>query len=116
LTINVDVAIVIYEVVVGELCWENDMLSTYQAVLRGEVLEWLGDKPQNLTPERAIPVYVTILKDEPPLVITERGLRMAAALEQLAHIQTTFSSLDPLQWERDLRQEHGYRSLPCSIR
>ena len=85
------------------------MLSTYQAVLRGEVLEWIADKPPNLASERAIPVYVTILEEATPLLMTERGLRMAAALEQLAQIQTTFTSLDPLQWERELRQE---RQLP----
>ena len=81
------------------------MLSTYQAVLRGEVLEWLADKPQNLASERAIPVYVTILEERPTLLMTERGLRMAAALEQLAQMQNTFASLDPLQWEREVRQE-----------
>ncbi len=81
------------------------MLSTYQAVFRGEVLEWLADKPQNLAPERAIPVYVTILEERMPLLMPERGLGMAAALEQLAQIQTAFASLDPLQWEREMRQE-----------
>jgi hypothetical protein len=83
------------------------MLSTYQAVLRGEVLEWLVDKPQNLTPDHAIPVYVTILEEGTPLLMTERGLRMAAALERLAQMQAAFASLDPLQWEREVRQERG---------
>jgi hypothetical protein len=86
------------------------MLNTYQAVLRGEVLEWLTDKPQNLGPERAVPVYVTILEEEvPPVVLTERGLRMAAALEELAQINTAFAALDALHWEREVRQE---RALP----
>jgi hypothetical protein len=86
------------------------MLSTYQAILRGEVVEWLADKPDNLTPDRAVAVYVTILEEAPPLLLmTERGLRMAAALEQLAQMQGAIASLDPLQWERELRQE---RELP----
>jgi len=81
------------------------MLSTYQAVLRGEVLEWLADKPQNLAPERAVPVYVTILEEEAPVTMPERGLRMAAALEQLAQMQGVFASLDAGQWEREVRQD-----------
>jgi len=85
------------------------MLSTYQAVLRGKVLEWLNDKPQNLAPERAIPVYVTILEEGTPPLMAERGLRMVAALEQLVQMQSAFAALDPLQWEREVRQE---RPLP----
>jgi hypothetical protein len=85
------------------------MLTTYQAILRGEVLEWLADKPQNLAPERPIPVHVTILEEATQVILNERGLRMAAALEQLAQIHTVLASLDPVQWERELRQE---RQLP----
>ncbi len=85
------------------------MLSTYKAILRGEVLEWLADKPQNLASERAIPVFVTILEEATPMLIAERGLRMAAALEQLAQMQTAFVALDPIAWERGVRQE---RQLP----
>jgi hypothetical protein len=85
------------------------MLSTYQAILRGEVVEWLADKPDHLTPDRAVAVYVTILEEAPPLMMTERGLRMAAALDQLAQMQGAIASLDPLQSERELRQE---RDLP----
>lgn len=83
------------------------MLSTYQAILRGEVLEWLVDKPQNLASEHAVSVYVTILQEEVPVVVTERGLRMAAALEQLAQMQSELSALDAIQWEREVRQERG---------
>jgi hypothetical protein len=79
------------------------MLRTYQAVLRGEILEWPADKPQDLAPERPVPVYVTILEAETSTHITERGLRMAAALEQLAHLQSAFAELDPVARERDLR-------------
>ncbi len=85
------------------------MLRTYQAVLRGEVLEWIADKPRNLMPEQAVPVYVTILEERKSVLMVERGMRMAAALEQLAEMHGAIASLDPIQWEREVRQE---RTLP----
>lgn len=84
------------------------MLNTYQAILRGEVLEWLADKPKNLTPERAVSVYVTILEDAPSWG-AERGQKMADALEKLTQMETTIAARDPLQWERETRQD---RPLP----
>jgi hypothetical protein len=69
------------------------------------MLEWLSDQPQNLTPDRAVLVHVTILEEVPQLVMTERGLRMAAALEKLAQLRSSIASLDPVAWEREMRQE-----------
>ncbi len=84
------------------------MLSTYQAILRGEAIEWLADKPDHLKPDQAVPVYVTVLNDT-TLMMAHRGLRMAAALDQLSQVQGEIASLDPLKYERELRQE---RDLP----
>lgn len=81
------------------------MLSTYQAVLRGETLEWIADKPQNLTSKHGLPVYVTILEEKTLSGQTEQGLAMARALAQLAQVQTSFTPLDPLQWEREIRED-----------
>jgi hypothetical protein len=64
------------------------MLPTYKAVLRGDRLEWSGDAPKHMGREDAVPVYVTLL-DEPARheAQSNRGQRMAEALEQLAEIQ-----------------------------
>ena len=47
---------------------------TYKAILRGNRLEWSDKKPEGLTPERELPVSVTIL-DEPES--PGQGSRMA---------------------------------------
>jgi hypothetical protein len=86
------------------------MLTTYKATLKGNRLEWNEDSPKNLTPEKAIAVYVTIL-DEPVDHAAEatRGERMAAALEQLATIDALKELNDPIMWQREIRQD---RNLP----
>lgn len=84
------------------------MLNTYRAILRGQTLEWLNEKPENLSRNRPVNVHVTILEDnETPL--PAQGQQMAAILEQLAQIQSSFAILDPLDWEREIRQD---RELP----
>ena len=85
------------------------MLSTYQAVLHGDQLEWLADRPHKLLSDRRIPVYVTILDSSGTASnVTERGQRMAAALEQLAQMQTSFTALEPLAWERKTREDRPF--------
>lgn len=87
------------------------MLNTYRAILRGQTLEWLNEKPENLSRNRPVNVHVTILEDnETPL--PAQGQQMAAILEQLAQIQSSFATLDPLDWEREIRQD---RELPGRI-
>lgn len=85
------------------------MLNTYRAVLRGDFLEWLYEQPQNLSVDQAVSVYVTILDETVPTIKKQQGQRMAAVLEKLAKMQTSFAAVDALQWEREVRQE---RSLP----
>lgn len=85
------------------------MLNTYRAILRGKTLEWVSDGPTELPSDRAIPVHVTILEETPEATASERGLRMVDALEKLAHLPSSLTSLDPVQWEREMRQE---RPLP----
>lgn len=83
------------------------MLSTYHAVLRGHVLEWLYEKPQDLDVDRAVHVYVTILEEVQPEAISEQGRRMAAALEQLAQLETAISTIDAMTWQHEIRQDRA---------
>ncbi len=85
------------------------MMNTYRAVLRGQVLEWLYDQPNDLPANRSVSVYVTILDEAPPIVKKRQGRRMAAALGKLAKLPSSLHSLDALQWEIETRQE---RVLP----
>ena len=79
---------------------------TYKAILRGNRLEWRDERPEGLSPERELPVIVTIL-DEPES--PGQGSRMAEALRRLADAGGIRGIEDPLQWERDSRRE---RPLP----
>ncbi len=82
------------------------MRAAYRAVLRGNRLEWRDEKPEDLSPDRAVEVSVTVLDapDSPA-----RGAAMAAALEGLAAAGGPRSFGDAAGWERDTREE---RVLP----
>ncbi len=86
------------------------MLTTYKAILRDNRLEWRGIIPEQLSPDEAVAVHVTIL-DEPvvPLVDAAQGQRMAAALEQLAAANSLAELDDPMAWEQEMRRD---RPLP----
>ena len=83
------------------------MLTTYEAVLRDNVIEWREDAPRHLEPGKAVAVHITVL-DETVGSATGQGQNMAAALEQLAQSQT-FAGVDAASWQREVRIE---RPLP----
>jgi hypothetical protein len=80
------------------------MSNTYQAVLRGNRLEWSGEIPDRLKDDRPVRVSVTILETS-----ADQGQRMAAALEKLAALKAASDIADPATWEREQRAE---RHLP----
>lgn len=82
------------------------MLRTFKAVLTGNRLEWLDEIPE--TSDRPLEVHITILEPEANIETVSRGQKMAEALEKLAALNT-FAEVDPVAWQRDLRQD---RSLP----
>ncbi|MDF5718951.1 MAG: hypothetical protein PUP91_00370 [Rhizonema sp. PD37] len=84
------------------------MLHTYRATLRGDLLEWEEEVRRNLRDDRPMQVLVTILEGEPISETKGRGQQMAAVLEKLAQAQA-FTGIDPVAWQRDLRQD---RELP----
>jgi hypothetical protein len=86
------------------------MFSTYRAVLRGKMLEWLYDQPRNLPADRPVTVHVTILDEQLTDSLQQQGRQMAAALEQLAQLPSATGVVDAVQWERESMQE---RILPC---
>jgi len=84
------------------------MTRTYRALLHGDRLEWLGERPESQT-EHPLHVQVTIEESEPIAEEPARGRAMAALLEKLAARDTLSDITDPVQWQRELRQE---RTLP----
>ncbi len=85
--------------------------TTYRAVLKGDHLEWRGEIPPEIAKERAVPVDVTIQRDErfSSSRAANAGERMAAALEKLAASQAVASIEDPVAWQREVRRD---RPLP----
>ena len=83
------------------------MLTTYEAILRDNLIEWREDPPRHLAPGQAVHVHVTVLEDAAGAVVSQ-GQKMVAALEGLAKSQT-FAGVDASLWERETRSE---RPLP----
>ena len=85
------------------------MANTYKALLKGKSLEWL-EGPPSLDSEQAVTVSVAIL-DEPTSLTRKatQGQKMAEALEMLAALNALPDILDPVEWQREARQD---RTLP----
>lgn len=83
------------------------MLPTYPAYLREDHVQWIAEVPPVLSTEHPVRVHVTLL-DPVSSNGTDRGKRMAAALEKLAAVGG-LSIADPLAWEREQRED---RQLP----
>ena len=79
-------------------------MRTYKALLQGNRLEWLEEAPAAQT-DAPVSVYVTVLEHEPASEQQRRGHAMAALLEQLAERHTFAAIPDPVQWQRELRQD-----------
>jgi hypothetical protein len=73
------------------------------------VLEWLNDHPETLSPDQTVVVHVAILEETPYRQTTEQGRQMAAILAKIAQSESSVAELDPIQWEREMRQD---RVLP----
>ncbi|MBI4630162.1 MAG: hypothetical protein HZB17_09005 [Chloroflexi bacterium] len=82
------------------------MLNTYRAILDGNQLKWIDAPPQTT---KSMEVQVIMLKETTQAALRERGRKMALALESLAKINPISDINDPLQWQRDIRQD---RPLP----
>lgn len=83
------------------------MPTTYEAVLRDNLIKWRGDAPPRLAPGNAVKVRITVL-DGPDDASANQGQRMAEALERIAQV-SGFAGVDAAQWERAARVD---RPLP----
>ncbi len=85
------------------------MLTTYEAVLKGNKLKWKNAAPQQTAKKEWVDVYVTVLdksSDAPERQV--QGRKMAEALAALAALGSR-SITDPLVWQKEIRQD---RPLP----
>lgn len=84
------------------------MQAIYKAIVRGDRIEWDDDVPEQIRTQEALPVLVTVI-GQPDAADDNRGPRMAEVLERLAASGGVPSITDPLQWQREQRQD---RDLP----
>lgn len=80
------------------------MSRIYNAVLRGDRLEWVDRAP---TVGQATPVRITLLDESPTRSRENRGRVMAEALESLADIDGCAAITDPSHWQREIRRDRG---------
>ena len=83
------------------------MGKTYNAILRGNTIEWKADSPPVDT-EEGVQVEITVRKQFAGTE-EERKAKLFAALENLAHTSKTQWPEDPVAWQREIRQD---RPLP----
>lgn len=83
------------------------MLPTYKAILRGDHLEWQGDRPEPSAIGPEVEVHVTLLRSPaPPESEAERGRKMREALERIAARGTLAALIpDPVAWQREIRKD-----------
>jgi hypothetical protein len=84
------------------------MSQTYQAILKGGQLEWVGDAPEY---DRNLPLNVQVVVSSASLPSNEpsRGQKMAAILAELANRGAVSEIKDPVAWQREIRKD---RPLP----
>lgn len=82
------------------------MLETYRATLQGNFIEWSGEAPSVVKDDQKLEVFVTILDQPQPV---SDGKAMAQALEKLAAANSLGEIIDPVEWQREQRQD---RILP----
>ncbi len=82
------------------------MLGAYRAILDGNQIKWIDTPPKRTRPTK---VEVTLLGEVSQTSLAERGQAMAEAMEKLAQTGAFSEIADPVEWQREARQE---RALP----
>ena len=82
------------------------MPQVYRAILNGDLLNWIGPRPNA---EGPVMVSITIVTEETPAEKEARRRQVAEALDQLAKMGGIKSISDPMAWQREVRRD---RPLP----
>ncbi len=84
------------------------MLHTYNAILRGNEIEWLDEKPEGAGAGRPLKVQVKIVEEESEQK-KPNGKLAAEILEKLSRSDPFKDIEDPVAWQREIRKD---RPLP----
>ena len=93
---------------------EVQMLRTYEAVLVGDRVEFTGGAPGEPGP---LAVHVTVIGTAGAAggnETRERGRAMAAALERAAAGGSFAAVADPVEWQREARQDRDLPGRPAA--
>ena len=83
------------------------MLETYEAMVQGDHIEWGQSRPSQVEANQKIRVSVTVLEEEEQPA--QPGEALVAILNRLAATDVHKLFGDPLEWQREQRQD---RPLP----
>ena len=83
------------------------MQRIFEAILNGNLLEWANEVPKQ--GDRPVRVYVTLQEERSSLSAEFRRQRTVEILEKIAASNVYADINDPVEWQRELRQD---RSLP----
>ena len=86
-------------------------MRTYDALVCGDRIEWIGESPEGLSAERGLSVKVSIqpLEAALPPDWRERQAKAFAALDSIAARGGIPDIPDPVAWQREIRKD---RPLP----
>ncbi len=80
----------------------------YDAILCGDTLQWIGERPSESASNE--PVHVRIITQAtPPISEEERKRQLGAALNALVKSNPFREIHDPVEWQREIRAD---RALP----
>ena len=80
------------------------MQRIFEAILKGNLLEWANEVPKQ--GDEPVKVYVTLQEERSTLSAQLRRQRIVEILEKIATNNAFAEISDPVEWQRDLRQDH----------
>jgi hypothetical protein len=83
------------------------MQRIFEAILKGNLLEWANEVPTQ--GDRPVRVYVTLQEERSTLSAEFRRQKIVEILGKIAASNVFAEISDPVEWQRDLRQD---RPLP----
>ena len=85
------------------------MLTTLKAVVHGDRIQWLEASERAFPAEHPVAALITPLEERPAARDEQRVERRLAALRKLASLNAFAGIPDPVNWQRETRND---RELP----
>ena len=79
----------------------------YDAIMRGDTLEWTGARPVGLPQDEAIAVEVVLKTVQSLDAEEERKRRLGEALDSVVKLNPFRDMDDPVAWQREMRVDRS---------